>query len=352
MIQKRLDHLAKAIAHHHLDALLVTHAANRYYLSGFELHDLQCNESSGCLLVMRDGDAWLFTDGRYEDAALRLWPQDRLVIYTRNKDEYLASWMRDHGIQALGIETQAMSVDQYNILSRTLELIPTRHLVENLRIIKDDAEIQALRESCALNHKVFSQIKTILAPGMTEADLAWKIEQMFREQGASELSFPTIVAVGPNGALPHAVPGDTVIAPNTPVLVDMGGRVQGYCSDQTRTFWVGDTPTTIFQDTLKRVQEAQHLAIEHYLPGKAIKEADQAARVYFDTLGQGRHFNHSLGHGVGLETHELPGIGPRSQVEFQPGMVVTAEPGLYYPSWGGVRWEHMVLITEDGHEIL
>jgi Xaa-Pro aminopeptidase len=352
IFQKRQQHLALALQQHDLEALLITHAANRYYLSGFELHDPQCNESAGCILVTSQGEAWLLTDSRYRDAAARIWPQDRIFIYAGNKDEHMASWLRDKGIRTLGIEAGSMSVSQYKALGKTLDLIPTKNLVEELRVIKDDTEIQALKNSCALNHKVLAQIESLLEPGMTEASLAWKIEQLFREQGASELSFETIAAVGPNSALPHAIPGTTPISNNCPVLVDTGCRLDSYCSDQTRTFWVGDNPTTVFQETLKHVQEAQRVAIEHYQPGKPIKEADLAARNYFAKHGLDDHFTHSLGHGVGLETHESPAVGPRSQAVFKPGMVVTAEPGLYYPSWGGVRWEHMVVITEQGHEIL
>ncbi len=352
IFEKRRNRLALALQQRNLPALLVTHAANRYYLSGFELHDPQCNESSGCLLVTAEGDAWLFTDSRYKDAASQLWPENQLVIYSAGKDAFIADWIHERGIPTLGIEDFSMSVAQYKMLEKTLRLVPTRELVAKLRVIKDAAEIEALRQSCALNHKVFSQVPSLLVPGTTEAEVAWKIECLFREQGASELSFDTIVAVGPNSALPHAIPGNTVIMENSPVLVDMGGRLNSYCSDQSRTFWVGDTPTTVFQDTLKRVQEAQHIAIEHYLPGKSIKDADTAARHCLARYGQQEYFTHSLGHGIGLETHEAPGIGPRSRTEFQPGMVITAEPGLYYPQWGGVRWEYMVLITEDGHEIL
>jgi Xaa-Pro aminopeptidase len=352
IFQKRQQRLARSLQDHNIAALLVTHAANRYYLSGFELHDPQCNESAGAILMTREGQAWLLTDSRYRDAAARLWPEEHIFIYGGGKDERIAAWIRDLGIRTLGIEAVSMCVAQYKILEQTLELVPTKNLVEDLRIIKDSAEIQALKQSCALNHHVFSQLEPLLVPGTTEAELAWKIERLFREQGASELSFETIVAVGPNSALPHAIPGGTTMTRECPVLVDMGCRLNGYCSDQTRTFWVGEEPSTIFKDTLKRVQEAQQVALEHYRPGEPIKEADKAARASFDKQGQGAFFTHSLGHGVGLETHEPPAVGPRSQSVFQPGMVVTAEPGLYYPEWGGVRWEHMVLITEDGHEIL
>jgi Xaa-Pro aminopeptidase len=352
IFQKRRHRLARSLQKNNIPALLVTHAANRYYLSGFELHDPQCNESAGAILVTQEGDAWLLTDSRYRDAATRLWPEERIFIYAGGRDEHIATWIHDLGIRNLGIEAVSMSVAQSRILEQKVDLVCTKNLVEDLRIIKDSAEIKALKQSCALNHQVFSQIESLLVPGLTEADLAWKIERLFREQGASELSFETIAAVGPNSALPHAIPGSTVVTRDCPVLVDMGCRLNGYCSDQTRTFWVGDNPSQVFQETLKRVQEAQQVALQYYKPGEPIKKADQAARSFFDTQGQGAYFTHSLGHGVGLETHEPPAVSPRSQLEFRPGMVVTAEPGLYYPEWGGVRWEHMILITEDGHEVL
>lgn len=348
----RQERLCASLQKNNLPALLITHAANRFYLSGFELHDPQCNESAGYLLLTSEGDAWLMTDSRYLDAAKQLWPEDRIVIYSGPKDEQIAAFIRDQHIRTLGIESVSMPVIQYKELGKTLDLVLTKNLVEDLRVLKDEAEIAALRSSCALNHRVFEQLQELLRPGLTEALLSWKIEQLFREQGASELSFETIAAVGPNAAQPHALAGQAQITDNCPVLIDMGCRLNGYCSDQTRTFWVGDTPTPVFTDTLHRVQEAQQEGIRHYLPGMPIKEADAAVRTYFAKYGVEKYFTHSLGHGVGLETHEPPSVGPRSQAVFQPGMVVTAEPGLYYPRWGGVRWEHMVVITEDGHDVL
>ncbi len=352
LFQARQNRLFSSLRHSNIPALLITHAANRFYLSGFELHDPQCNESAGCLLLTAEGDAWLMTDARYRDAALRIWPEDRIFIYAGRKDEQIATFIRDRGGRTLGIEASAMPVVQYKELGKKLDLVLTKNLVEDLRICKDQEEIAAMRASCALNHKVFAQLEDILRPGLSEARLAWKIEQLFREQGASELSFATIAAVGPNAALPHAIPGSTQITANCPVLIDMGCRLDGYCSDQTRTFWVGEHPTSVFTDTLKQVQEAQMEGIRHYLPGTPIREADAAVRACFARHGVSDFFTHSLGHGVGLETHEPPSVGPRSSAVFQPGMVVTAEPGLYYPEWGGIRWEHMVVITEDGHELL
>jgi Xaa-Pro aminopeptidase len=347
----RIEKLAELLREMELPALLVSHAANRFYLSGFELHDPQCNESAGWLLVKDSGEAWLMTDPRYKDAARRLWPKDRLFIYTAPRLDQIAAFMADLGVRKLGVETRGMCAEAYLHLGDHFELEPVTECVEKLRMIKDEREIRAMRASCALNHKVFGQIEKILAPGMTESEVAWAIEKLYREQGASELSFATIVGVGPNGALPHAVPGGQRISDNCPVLIDMGCRLDGYCSDQTRTFWVGETPSPEFLRTRDLVREAQELAITALHPGMPAKEAYGVSREFFRQHGVEQYFTHGLGHGIGLETHEGPSLSPLSTAKLEPGMVVTVEPGLYYPEWGGVRWEFMVLITENGVEV-
>jgi Xaa-Pro aminopeptidase len=166
------------------------------------------------------------------------------------------------------------------------------------------------------------------------------------------MAFDPIVAVGPNAALPHAVPGEDTVEQDGLVLVDLGGRFGGYCSDQSRTFWTGSEPSEEFKRTLAQVREAQAAAIDTLRPGLAASEAYAVARRSFEKYGVAEHFTHGLGHGVGLETHERPSLSPSSEAELRSGMVVTVEPGLYYSGWGGVRWEFMVLITEDGCEIL
>ncbi|MCF8040085.1 MAG: M24 family metallopeptidase, partial [Desulfohalobiaceae bacterium] len=200
--------------------------------------------------------------------------------------------------------------------------------------------------------EVFSGIQGFVLSGVSESGLAWEAEKMFRENGASELAFAPIVAFGPNGALPHSIPGARVLEDNLPVLMDMGGRKKEYCSDQTRSFWNGEEPSDIFKRTLEQVQEAQRLAIEAIRPGMELKDLYRVAYDFFAGRGVEKHFTHGLGHGIGLETHEFPGIGPKSVGILEPGMVITVEPGLYYPDWGGVRWEHMVLVTEDGARVL
>lgn len=335
-----------------ITALLVLHPANRFYLSGFELHDSQCNESSGALLICTHGPDWLLTDARYQDEATAWWPAEQVHIYTNPRITCIGEFIRNVHTGPVWVETQAMCADMYMQLSQALDLQPSPRLIEQLRVIKDDGEIAALRQSCALNHQVYDLLRPLLQPGITEQELAWELEKAFREQGAEALSFAPIVAFGPRAALPHATPGPQVLAPETPVLIDMGGRVQNYCSDQTRTWWAGSAPADTFTRTLELVQAAQELAIARVAPGVSTAELYDLAMNFFRAHDVGAYFTHSLGHGIGLETHEAPGVGPHRPSVLQPGMVITIEPGLYYPAWGGVRWEYMVLVTDNGHEVL
>jgi Xaa-Pro aminopeptidase len=350
--QQRREALRKRLTDEGLDALLVSHAANRYYLSGFELHDSQCNESAGWLVVTAEGTDHLLTDPRYEDAARRVMPEEGVFIYAGRKFEQVGPFLKGLGFSRLGFEPRAMSLFDHEQLIKHVALTPTENLVEDLRLIKDADEIQRLKAACALNHRVFRALEDSLRPGQTEAEVAWNAERMFREWGASELSFSTIVGVGPNAALPHAIPGNTSLKENELVLIDMGCRLNDYCSDQTRTFWVGEDMSERFRSVREMVRTAQQKAIEALRPGMTYAEAYGVARRYFEEQGVADHFTHALGHGIGLETHEGLSLSPLGKDVLRPGMVVTVEPGLYWPDWGGVRWEHMAVITEDGCETL
>lgn len=351
-MSQRLNALKTLMERQGIGALLVTQPANRFYLSGFELHDGQCNESSGCLLVRTDGPDWLLTDARFTMEAGRRWREENVHVYGAPRVERIAAFVRSLGITELWVEAHAMCAEMYLELGRSLDLHPAPRLVEELRTVKDADELARLRAACALNHRVFAALETALAPGMSERDVAWMLERLFREGGAEGLSFAPIVGFGPNGALPHATPGPNPLQTETPVLIDMGCRLDGYCSDQTRTWWIGQKPTDEFRRTLDLVREAQRLAIARVAPGVPTDELHATAKEYFVRHGAAEHFTHSLGHGIGLETHEAPGVGPIRPTVLKPGMVITVEPGLYYPQWGGVRWEHMVVVTEDGHEVL
>ncbi len=334
-----------------IDFFLVQSPANRFYLSGFELFDPQCNESSGCLLVT-ESKTILMTDPRYLEAGKENFPVEDIFIYSRDKFEKINEFLKKIGVKNLGFEPQWMSYEFFESLKKEFELSPVRGLVEEIRMIKDQDEIRIMKKSCNLNHKVFKLIEGVVEPGLTETEIAWAAEKMFRESGASGLSFSTIVAGGPRSALPHAIPRNMPVRNNSPLLIDMGCRLNDYCSDQTRTFWIGDNPTDKFRAAKELVLEAQELAIKKIEPGMPINEAYGLVRSFFEEKGVFEHFTHALGHGIGLETHEPPSLGPASKGEFMSGMIVSIEPGLYYPEWGGVRWEYMVLINDNGAEIL
>ena len=350
----RREKLRRAMRRRGLDALLVSQAANRFYLSGFELHDPQYNESAGRLVITADGRDWLATDPRYLDAAVRLWDPERVFIYGGYAAKDIYRLLRDCGGR-IGIEAQGTSLAFARDLSAAgpgLYCEAADGLVEHLRRIKEPCEVAALEKSFALNHKLLQWIEGQLEPGRSESQVSWLIEKFFRENGASELAFANIVAVGCNAALPHAIPGDDPVVDNCPVLVDIGCRVDNYCSDQTRTFWVGQAPTDEFRRTYDLVRQAQTAAIESMRPGQPLRDAYGHARAVFEKAGTADAFTHGLGHGVGLETHEAPSLSPRAEGLLEPGMVVTVEPGLYYRQWGGVRWEYTVLVEEDGVRIL
>lgn len=352
---KRRERLRALLPERGLSALLVSHAANRFYLSGFELHDPQCNETAGWLLISNhEGGAkdFLLTDPRYEDAAKRVWPEDQIFIYSGSGREKTKQFLKQLVGGTIGVEARSLNIETFRFLAQELTLEPVVGLVEQLRIIKEPEEVTALERSISLNHQVMRRAPDMLIPGTSEIDVSWEVEKTFREIGASELSFPSIVAVGPNAALPHHIPGHDVVVRNSLVLIDCGGRFENYCSDQTRTFWAGDTVHDRFTRTREYVQEAQNKAIDHIRPGVAFAEAYKVARNCFASHSVEARFTHALGHGIGLETHEPPSIGPSTQGVFKTGMVVTVEPGLYYPDWGGVRWEFMIHVTEDGARIL
>ena len=349
---ERREKLRRLMRDQGLDALLLTLDANRFYLSGFELQDHQVNESSGCVLVLADGNDWLCTDPRYDDAAKRLWDPARIFIYSGDAPKAINSLVRDKVSGRVGFEEGAMTVQFFKAFSDGLTLQAADGLVEKLRMVKEPEEIACMEASVLLNHKLMEWLPGTLTAGKTEKEIAWSVEQFFRQNGADSLAFPCITAIGANAALPHAVPGETPVAENTCVLVDVGCRLDDYCSDQTRTFWVGDKPSDAFMETLTLVRTAQEKAIAVIRPGVKASDVYAVARAFLDDSGVGRYFTHGLGHGVGLQTHEGPSLNPRNGTVLQPGMVVTVEPGLYYPEWGGVRWEYMVLVTETGCRIL
>ncbi len=323
------------------EPLLVTDGVNIRYLLGFQ--------SSNCaVLVEPDGTATLYTDFRYVEAARSV---DGVTVVQTRRDvagalsELLAG-------RRVGFEASRISYAHWQAIgSGGAELVATRGLVEALRLVKDDGEIDAVRRACAISDAVYTALAAEPFVGRTEKELAWWIERTFRELGADGLSFEPIVASGLSGASPHANPGETMIPEGTLVTVDMGCVVDGYCSDCTRTFATGEIADQL-TEIYGLVARAQLDGLAAVRAGEAGVDVDAASRTAIAAAGMGELYGHGLGHGVGIEVHEAPSLRPESTDVLGARNVVSVEPGLYVPGVGGCRIEDLVVVTEGGCEIL
>jgi len=232
-----------------------------------------------------------------------------------------------------------------------LKLVETENIVENIRMIKEPSEIKEIKKALLIAESVFTNFSDSISNGMKEKEAAWAVEKAIREAGADALSFPTIVASGPNSALPHATPGNRIFKKGEPILFDWGAKLNGYCSDISRTIVIGKADDK-FKRVYQTVLKAQAKAISAIRPGISSKAVDKIARNHIDESEFKDKFGHGLGHGVGLSIHELPRISPLKDIKLEKGMVFTVEPGIYIPGWGGVRLENMVVVREGGVEVL
>ncbi|MFZ0240268.1 MAG: aminopeptidase P family protein [Desulfobacterales bacterium] len=339
------------------DTLLVLTDENRRYMSGFTGQDTQFDESAGALLVSRS-DLILLTDTRYELQAQQEAPLFEIVCYKKGLAEELPALLLSLGTKTLGFESVRLSVHHYRKISEAIaaaglevKLEAVEDLVAQLRIRKAPREIDTLRRALSIAEAAFTACTAQVKPGLTEKEVAWIMEKEMREAGAEGLSFPTIVAGGPNSALPHAIPGDRPIRAGEPLLFDWGARLDGYCSDISRTVVIGE-PDATFEKVFQTVLEAQRRAIDAIRAGVSSRAVDAVARDYIEKQGFGGKFGHGLGHGTGLAIHEAPRLSPLKDTVLEAGMVTTVEPGIYLADWGGVRLENMVVVREDGAEVL
>jgi Xaa-Pro aminopeptidase len=254
----------------------------------------------------------------------------------------------------VGCESTHVTVDQHQQWTEaveSLELVPTKDLVEDLRIVKDAEELAFIRRAVELSDAAFTHITQWLEPGVTESAVAWELEAFMRAHGADDIAFPLIVASGPNAAMPHAHPSDREIREGEPIVMDLGARVGGYCSDLTRTICLGEPDGMLrrIYSIVLGAQEAAEYAMRAGLKGSTV---DAITRDLIEAAGHGEHYGHGLGHGVGLAVHEGPRASRTSEDVLQAGMVVTVEPGIYVEGWGGVRIEDLVVVREQGIEIL
>jgi len=328
-----------------LDGIFFSDLKNIRYLTGF-------SGSDGVLLLLAERTA-LLVDGRYRTQAARQADSVDVRLYEDKVTGIVEALSGTNGLR-FGFEAPALPVDLYLSLTRSLEgknLVPLQDEVRLLRAIKEDAEIALMREAAAISSKSVLSLFPLIRPGVSERELAAELEYMLRKNGADGPSFPVIMASGENSALPHASPGSRCIQKGDVVIIDCGATVGGYCSDETVTVALEPVDREM-QHAFTVLREAVREAMGSILPGASCQEVDGRARRRIEQEGWGAHFSHGTGHGVGLDVHEAPRLSSRSGEVLEEGMVVTVEPGVYFPGKWGMRIEDMVLVRSDGVEIL
>ncbi|MCL6522521.1 MAG: Xaa-Pro peptidase family protein [Firmicutes bacterium] len=349
-MEERLARLREAMERRGLEAVWITGEKNRYYLSGFR-------SSAGALLITRDRSC-LITDFRYVEAARQGAPGFEVHRHGQGPEEdMLAVALRileEESVHNVAFEEGQLSWAAGEELRRRwhgLEVVPGGGLVEELRRLKDPAEVEAVATACRIAEEALEEVLPELKPGVRESDFALALEWAMRKRGAEAAAFEFIVASGPRGALPHGYASERRVQAGELVTIDFGASWRGYASDVTRTVAVGHVDEEQ-RRVYEIVRQAQQAGLEALRPGATGGEVDAAARERIAREGFGAAFGHSLGHGVGLDVHEAPRLAAGSEERLEPGMVVTVEPGIYRPGWGGVRIEDTVLVTADGYRNL
>ena len=343
-VATRVDRVRAAVAPE-ADALLVTRLVNIRYLTGFS--------GSAALLLVTPDELLFVTDGRYgEQAEAQLRGAGvtaRIEVANSGQRELLRAAGAGHARIALEAEDvtwahqRRLGTDWFP----DAELVPTEHLVEQLRMVKDAGEVARIEAAAIIADHALARIRPLLADRVPEREIAVELDGHMRRLGAEDRSFETIIGSGPNGAMPHARPTGRIVGEGDLVVIDFGALVDGYCSDMTRTVMVGE-PTPTQQRMLEVVEAAQQAGVDAVAAGVGVAAIDAACRSVIDDAGWGEAFLHATGHGVGLEIHEPPRVGATGDATLAPGHVVTVEPGVYLPDHGGVRIEDTVVVTTDG----
>lgn len=341
----RVTRVLEAAGNRAADALLITHAANVRYLSGF-------TGSNGWLLAS-GARLELITDPRYAEQAR----VEAEGIDVRVVNGGLHTGLGDAGesgdFRRIAFEARHVTVARLEELSDAtpgVEWLPTERLVENSRIYKDDDEIAAIRVAQRITEAALLEVSAAIEPGMTELEVAAALEYACRRRGADGMAFDTIVASGPRSALPHGVASDRALRSGESVMIDLGCRRAGYCSDLTRMLWLGDAVSAEWMQVYDGVRAAQRAALDAIVPDVPARTVDAAARSMLESVGLADTFVHGTGHGVGLEIHEEPRVSRLGDDVLREGMVVTVEPATYLPGLFGVRIEDLVRVTESGYE--
>ena len=340
--KKRIESLRRLAE---LDHLLILNGTNIRYLTGF-------TGGEGALLIGPDR-VNLLVDGRYTTQAA-LETSGFEITEFQNKAEGIFSALQKQKADRVGFEASSVTLSEYRKLEDSLGgffLKPVSGRLDFLRAVKDAGEIARIREAIRIAEKALTDLKNLIKPGIRETEIAVELEYRMRKAGAERMSFDTIVATGPNAALPHATPGSRQVEAGDFVLIDYGAVFAGYHSDQTRMFCAG-APSDKQRKAYQAVLGAHDRAITAIKAGVSCKEIDGIARSFLEEESMGKYFSHGTGHGVGLEVHEAPTLSRGREDKLEAGMVVTVEPGVYFPEVWGIRIEDMVLVGEDGPEVL
>lgn len=335
----KFDKVQQLLEREKLDALLVMSSYNRRYLSNF-------TGTSGALVITPER-RYLISDFRYKAQGAEQAEAFEFVLQQGSLLDFIASFMESKNIKRIGFEGEHVNYNTYSKIKDDFEVVPLTGEVEKIRLIKTEEEVDLIQKACEIADQSYEYILTYVKEGMTEMEVKNELEAYMTKLGASGPSFDTIVASGHRGALPHGVASDKVIESGDMVTLDFGAYYKGYASDITRTFGVGSVSPEM-EEIYNVVLEAQLKSLEEIKAGMTGSEADAVARDVIKSYGYGENFGHSLGHGFGLEVHELPGLAQKSTMTLEPGMCVTVEPGIYVDGLGGVRIEDDTIVTETG----
>ena len=345
---KRLKNVQQGLSANKIDALFTTSLSNIYYLTGFR--------GDNAKMLISEKEILFFTDGRFKIEAEESLPEGvKGIVYNRDFWDFIKPYLNN--FKHIGIEAYNLRYDEYLGLKNTIpqhaEITTTDHIIEKLRMIKEKKELEFIKKAQSIADDIFKEVLDIVLPDkMTEMELAAEMEYMMKMKGGEGYSFETIAATGAHSALPHARPRNVKIKEETNLLMDFGVYYNGYASDMTRTIYIGKNPSSRFVEVYNTVLQAQETAISKAKAGMMAKDIDRIARSYIDSEGYGSFFNHSLGHGVGIDVHEMPGVNPTNETLLQEGMVFTVEPGIYLKDEFGVRIEDMVYVKENGVDII
>jgi Xaa-Pro aminopeptidase len=351
-MRSRLDQMQSLLAKRGLDAALITSPANRFYLSGYTMDGIAA--SAGIVLVDREAVRICTNANNTGWASATAHPGVEVEQLERPWETWLAKRMEEAGWRTVGFEDTDLTVASFRALEagdKPPTLVALGDSVDRLRTVKDEAELARITEAIRLNDEVFTTATRELTAGTTERELAWRIDRTMRELGGDGNAFPTIVAAGPHAANPHHEPTDRPIEAGEPVIIDMGVRYRGYLSDLTRTIWLGE-PSPTLRAVYNIVYQANAAAIAGIRPGMTSKESDQIGRDVIEAAGHGERFVHGLGHGVGIQIHEAPFMGKTHEYVLPVGAIITIEPGIYIPEWGGVRIEDVGVLEREGVRVL